>query len=117
MNIHRNVAAFLKPALREGLSCSRSPFLNQCTICLGRGSFTLPVILITLCIGQVNTQQNFEHVKQRGHTRRRHSSLRPPLTSVYTVLTGELRACQVQRDSPLASDSQGFSQIHLSLRS
>lgn len=69
MNIHRNVAAFLKPALRDGLSWSRSPFLNQCTICLGRGSFTLPVILNNLCLSQENTQQNFAHVKQSEHTR------------------------------------------------
>lgn len=34
MNTQRNVAALVRPSLSDGLSWSRNPFRNQCTVCL-----------------------------------------------------------------------------------
>jgi hypothetical protein len=33
MNTQRNVVADFNPSRKLGLSCKRSPFLNQCTVC------------------------------------------------------------------------------------
>jgi hypothetical protein len=44
MNTQRNVVAHFNPSRKLGLSCKRSPFLNQCTVCFA----LFPSLIINL---------------------------------------------------------------------